>query len=77
MGASALQGVVAAEGSAGKLQDWLRESGGSWQGASVAALEGQVVEEFSVVSSASGESRDPARAESRNPWDPETPVWLW
>lgn len=53
--ATGLQEATAAEGSAAELQDWLREGGGSWQGATVAALEGEVVEEFVVVSSTSGE----------------------
>eukprot|EP00752_Nemacystus_decipiens_P009539 g8524.t1 len=58
VGATGLQEATAAEGSAVELQDWLREGGGSWQGVSVAALEGEVVEEFVVVSSTSGADDD-------------------
>lgn len=63
--ATGLQETAAANGSTIELQDWLREGGGSWEGASVAALEGQVVEEFTVVSTTSGESRNPLLGVSR------------
>eukprot|EP00903_Cladosiphon_okamuranus_P006716 g6554.t1 len=55
--ATSLQEATAAEGSAEGLQGWLRESGSSWREASVASVEGGVVE-FFVVSSTSGADGD-------------------
>lgn len=61
--ATGLQATAGSAESSEELQDWLREGGGSWSGAWVTSVEGEVVEELSVVSATSGESQNDKKTE--------------